>query len=109
VLAIGAIVHWRPHLTTNDRYAPCKPAVVLGVWDEAHNLLSIEVLGHGQGTAPLFDKVTTGNLPGQWHYISDCAFSFMIGATDTPSGAVQSTNGHVTFPELRTLVSGGFR
>jgi Collagen triple helix repeat (20 copies) len=109
VLAIGSVVHWRPNDMTVHHYGLCKPAVVLGVWDEYHNLLSLHVLGLVGGPAPMLDKCPTGHAPGQWHYISDCPYSFVIN--DRPyATSVQRAhvNGHITFPPAtQTLVTGG--
>jgi hypothetical protein len=74
ILAIGSIVHWRPHEVTYDRYGLCKPAVVLGVWSEYYNLLNLHVLGTFGGPTPLLDQVPTGAAPGQWHFIPDCPY-----------------------------------
>src|SRR5262245_4953856 len=107
VLAIGSIVHWRPAENTFDRQGICKPAVVLGVWDEYHNLLSLHVLG-SQGPTMLFDEVPTGWLPGQWHYIIDCPYSFTLRRADGLT--TYSSNGyrdHITFPPTQPLVLGG--
>lgn len=106
ILAIGSIVHWRPHHTTYDRQGLCKPAVVCGVWDEYHNLLSLHVLG-SQGPTLLLDEVPTGSGPGRWHYIPDCPYGFMIRQPDqTPAVRSERRNGyHQTFP-LPELLEG---
>lgn len=84
ILAIGSVVHWRPQPTTPDRYGLCKPAIVVGVVDLANNLLAMVVLGsmHGpnfNGGFDHLDAVTTGDGPGQWHFIVDCPFGYILG------------------------------
>jgi hypothetical protein len=78
ILAIGSIIHWRPAENTYDRYGLCKPAVVLGVWNETYNLLNLHVLGTFGGPTPLVDQVPTGSGPGQWHFLSDCPYGMTI-------------------------------
>lgn len=110
VLAIGSMVHWRPFKLTEQHYALCKPAVVLGVWDEYHNLLSLHVLGTRGGPVELLDQVGTGHAEGQWHYIPDCPYSFLMrpSVAYAPATAGAQSNGHVTFPaHTQTLVTGG--
>ena len=106
VLAIGSIVHWRPARNTYDRHAICKPAVVCGVWDEAHNLLSLHVLGSA-GPTMFFDEVPTGWEPGQWHYLTDCPYSFILRRPDGVSVYQAGYRSHVTFPATRSLILGG--
>jgi len=81
ILAIGSIVHWRPHEVTYDRYGLCKPAVVLGVWNQTYNLLNLHVLGTVGGPTPLVDQVPTGSGPGQWHFLSDCPYGMTFHTT----------------------------
>src|SRR5262245_60836497 len=114
VLAIGAIVHWRPFRMDRRPYGLCKPAIVLGVWDEYYNLLSLHVLGTAGGPVPLLDKVPTGHGEGQWHYISDCPYSYVLNQS-TPftfnplefSATLEraQANGHV--PSEPTPANGG--
>jgi|SRR5580765_456559 len=109
ILAIGSMVHWRPQPTTHDRYGLCKPAVCCGIWDEAHNLLSLHVLGSA-GPTMFYDEVPTGLGPGQWHYIVDCTYDFTLRRPD--GSAAQSRNGyrdHATFPPTQPLILGGIR
>ena len=107
-LAIGAIVHWRPHKTTWDRYGLCKPAVVLAVIDEYHNTLDVHVLGTRDGPAHMLDAVSTGYDGGQWHYIPDCPYSFTLSEAGRMVTAMpQRRNGHhVTFPATEPYVLG---
>lgn len=99
VLAIGSIVHWRPAHNTYDRYGFCKPAVVLWVPDEANNILAMQVLGSLGGLDPIQDRVVTGHLAGQWHFITDCPYSYTIPATSTTDVlALERSNGHISFP-----------
>jgi hypothetical protein len=91
LLAIGAIVHWRPWPTLHDRYGFCKPAIVLWVPDEYNNILALTVLGTPGSPQPfLQDRVFDGYGAGQWHFISDCPYSYT-----TPSTLLQPsyTNG----------------
>lgn len=107
-LAIGAIVHWRPWDMTPHHYGLCKPAVVLGVWDEYHNELALYVLGIPGGPAPMIDRCYTGHGPGQWHYISDCPHGFTINQPAYVQSMRAASNGHITFPPAtHTLVTGG--
>jgi len=68
------------------------------------------VLGYGAGPVPLIDRCLTGHAEGQWHFIVDCPYSFMMNQS-TPYTEVAPllarTNGHVTFPATTTLVTGG--
>lgn len=112
LLAIGAIVHWRPNRNTHDRYGFCKPAVVLWVPDEFNNILSLHVLGtQGGPEAFLQDRVQTGFAGGQWHFIADCPYSFSTPTTISETRAPTSTNGagRPTMPleirYARTIVS----
>lgn len=108
VLAIGSIVHWRPHANTWDRYGLCKPGIVLAVLDEFHNLLDLHVLGTRDGPAHSLDEVPTGFNAGQWHYIVDCPYSFTLGAPGLVMAVPQARNGHhVTFPATQPYVLGG--
>jgi hypothetical protein len=108
ILAIGSMVHWRPFKPTEQHYSVCKPAVVLGIWDEYHNLLSLHVLGTRGGPVELLDQVNTGHGEGQWHYIPDCPYSFVLRGQTAFAPAQAQSNGHVTFPaHTQTLVTGG--
>jgi hypothetical protein len=80
VLAIGAMVHWRPNRYTYDRYGFCKPAIVLYVVDEVNNILSLHVLGTLAGPVML-DQVPGGHASDQWHFISDCPYSYSVPAS----------------------------
>ena len=108
VLAIGSIVHWRPQANTYDRYGLCKPAIVLAVIDEYHNFLDLHVLGTRDGPAHMLDTVPTGYTAGQWHFISDCPYSFVLGAPGLVQAVPQPRrNGHhVTFPATQPYVLG---
>lgn len=77
LLGIGVIVHWRPPNAVYDRYALCKPAVVVDIVDLTNNILSIAVISpaFNQGPVMLQDQVQEGHTEGLWHYISDCPFS----------------------------------
>jgi hypothetical protein len=94
VLAIGAIVHWRPAHATYDRYGFCKPAVVLFVPNEPNNLLSLHVLGSLGGVDPFMDQVPTGSEAGQWHFIGDCPYSFSTPAVERYTHPLP--NGYIT-------------
>jgi hypothetical protein len=99
LLAIGAIVHWRPARNTYDRYGFCKPAVVLWVADEYNNILALHVLGtQGGPEAFLHDRVPTGHNAGQWHFIVDCPYSFSVPTT-LSEGPPMRRNGRVTTPQ----------
>jgi hypothetical protein len=100
VLAIGSIVHWRPASNTYDRYGFCKPAVVLWVADDANNLLVMQVLGTLGGLAPIVDRVPTGHGNGQWHFISDCPYSYMVPSTAGVAAAAATLNGLVQIPPV---------
>jgi len=82
LMAIGAIVHWRPTPNTYDRYDLCKPAVVLGSLDAQHVSLMLYVLGTRGGPSPFLDAVRPGVGDGQWHYVSECPYDMaMLSAT----------------------------
>lgn len=81
MLAIGAIVHWRPSPGTYDKYGLCKPAIVTAVIDEFHNILNAVVLGSQGSPVLLYDHIPTGQDDGQWHFIADC--SYPMGPTST--------------------------
>ena len=98
LLAVGAVVHWRPERSTHDRYGFCKPAIVLWVPDEYNNILALNVLGTQGSPQPfLQDRVPTGYDAGEWHFISNCPYSM-----STPS----SLNAPVTFNGFIRVTSG---
>lgn len=101
LLAIGAIVHWRPEHATYDRYGFCKPAVVLFVPDEYHNILALRVLGTDGGPDPFLDRVTTGHAAGQWHFIVDCPYSLGTPSTLLQPALPAYRNGHTTPQEVQ--------
>lgn len=103
VMAIGSIVHWRPFLMTEMRYALCKPAVILGAWDEYQQILSLHVLGTEGGPTVLHDQVKPGLELGMWHYIVDCPYGFTMHTESRV--AVARTNGHAVLSAPRTLQS----
>lgn len=86
VLAIGSMVHWRPFDMATRTYGLCKPAVVLGLWNDVHSLVSVHVLGTQGGPVVLMDEVPTGDGPGQWHFIVDCPFSQMLNQSRPYNG-----------------------
>src|SRR5262249_14235118 len=92
-----------PFRMTKNLYGLCKPAIVLGVWDEFHNLLSLHVIGTLGGPAELIDQCYTGHGDGQWHYISDCPYSFTFREPDKMV-ATATSNGTAVFPALATQV-----
>jgi hypothetical protein len=104
LLAIGAIVHWRPEWDTYDRYGFCKPAVVLFVPDEYNNILALRVLGTDGGPDPFFDRVPTGYNSGQWHFIVDCPYSMSVPASLTVSSS-RRANGYTTAREVQASVA----
>lgn len=96
ILAIGSVVHWRPQGNTPDRYGLCKPAIVLAIVDLTNNLLSMVVLGPPNASGPAFfggfdhlDVVPTGNGPGQWHFVTDCPYGYILGQPTSTVGARQ--------------------
>jgi Collagen triple helix repeat (20 copies) len=114
LLAIGSIVHWRPHQNTHDRYGFCKPAVVLWVPDEFNNITKLRVLETVGSPEPfLTDRVDYGYSAGLWHFIVDCPFSFTNWESLTEpdrshGGPLRTANGQAHGPEfshVRTTVS----
>jgi hypothetical protein len=103
VLAIGAMVHWRPFEMTYQRYGLCKPAVILGIWDEIQNTLSLHVLGTFGGPVPLVDHVENGLGSGHWHYIADCPYSPLMDQSRPFVAQSQRSNGHAVLVAPRTL------
>jgi len=102
VLAIGTVVHWRPHPTTYDRYGLCKPAIVLAQTDSTGNNLALAVLGTHDGPVLYADIVPTGTSGGQWHFISNCPYGFNLRQ---PNLAALESNGavHVQTVEVASV------
>jgi hypothetical protein len=94
VLAIGAMVHWRPTRSTWDRYGFCKPAIVLWVDDEVNNILTMHVLGTQAGPTQQ-DTVPGGHGAGEWHFISDCPYSYSVPASLEASTVVVAASSFV--------------
>lgn len=101
VLAIGSIVHWRPSRAVYDRYGFCKPAVVLWVPDEVNSIITVQVLGT-EGGPSLIDRVPGGHGTDQWHFISDCPYSYSVPAS---LEAQVATTASMTFVSQGALAS----
>lgn len=83
LLAIGAIVHWRPQNSVFDRYGLCKPAVVVEIINQPLTVLNIAVITPqlNQGPVMLYDQVVEGYTEGFWHFISACPYSQSLSST----------------------------